>query len=226
VGKLFALAVSPALICLFYMYIRDKYEKEPLRLLLVGTIFGIVSVFPIMQLEHVLLSFMPILSSDAEAVYTAFFVAALAEQGMRFLLLFMLTWQNHNLNEKLDGIVYAVFISLGFALTENILYVFNPLHGGLETAIMRAIVSVPSHGFFGIIMGYYFTMSKFENRFKTKYMLKAFFVPWLVHGIYDAILLYGHRFYLLVFVPFLAVMWYNGFRKINLHLKASPFRKL
>lgn len=222
--RLGVLAVAPVLICLVYMYIRDKYEKEPWRLLATGVVIGAVLTFPIMQGEGFMMRFMPITGQLGEAIYISFAVAALVEEGFKFVVLYFLTWHNNNFNERLDGIVYAVFISLGFAGVENVLYVFSPQMGGLETAFMRAVVSVPSHGFFGIIMGYYFALAKFEPQKRGRHLLSAFFAAWAVHGIYDVILLSGYTYGMVVFVPFLLVFWRNGLKKIKTHLEASPFK--
>ena len=223
-ANLMALAVAPVLIGLFYIFIRDKYEKEPWGLLIIGLFYGALSIFPIMQIEIFITSFMPHLSSFGEALYTAFLVAALTEQALRFVILYFLVWINKEFNEPMDGIVYAVFISLGFAGVENVLYVFNPSLGGIETALMRAIISVPAHGLFGIIMGYHFAMAKFENN--KKYLLGAFLIPWGIHGLYDAIVLSGHRLYLLALSPLIIWLWISGLRKIKLYLDISPFKRL
>lgn len=223
-SKLFVMALAPALACLFYIYIRDKYEKEPIRLLVIGTIFGVIITFPIIQAENIVTSFLPICGRLTEAFYVSFFVAGLVEETFKFAVLFFLIWRDKNLNEPIDGIVYSVFISLGFAGLENILYVFNPELGGMTTALSRAIFSVPSHGFFGVTMGYYFAMAKFEPQHRTKSLLKAFFVTWLIHGVFDFILLADFKYFMVLFLPFVIIMWINGLKKIKSHLEKSPFK--
>jgi len=222
-AKLGILAVAPVFIGLVYMYIRDKYEKEPWRLLVVGVVMGAVLTFPIMQTEGFIMRFMPITNQLGEAFFTSFAVAALVEEGLKFVMLYFLVWHNRNLNEKLDGIVYAVFISMGFAGVENVLYVFNSQMGGLTTALMRAVISVPSHGFFGVVMGYYFALAKFEPQKRKRHLFSAFFAAWAFHGVYDVILLSGYAYAMVIFVPFLLLFWRNGFKKIRAHLDASPF---
>ena len=223
-AKLGALAVAPVLICLFYMYIRDKYEKEPLRLLFTGVIVGAVMTFPIMETQGFIMRFMPVTGQMGEAVFMSFAVSAPVEETFKFLSLFFLTWHNKNLNERLDGIVYGVFVSLGFAGAENVLYVFNPLMGGLSTALLRAVVSVPAHGLFGIIMGYHFALAKFEPHKRRKHLFFALLIAYASHGIYNVILLSGHNYYLVAFIPFLLMLWRSGFKKIAAHLEASPFK--
>ncbi|MDR2903335.1 MAG: PrsW family intramembrane metalloprotease [Clostridiales bacterium] len=223
-ASLFAAAAAPVLICVFYIYIRDKYEKEPIRLLLVGLGFGILITFPIIQAENAVTALMPIGGMLFDAFYQAFAVAAFVEEGLKFAVLYCLTWRNRNLNERFDGIVYAVFIALGFAGFENVLYVLNPELGGMATALSRAVFSVPGHGFFGVTMGYYFALAKFEPEKRAKYMALGFLVPFSIHGVYDFILLSGMPFVFFVFVPFVAFLWVSGFRKMKRHLLASPFK--
>ena len=223
-AKLGVLAVAPVLICLVYMYIRDKYEKEPWRLLATGVAVGCIITFPIMQGQGFVARFMPITGQFGEAVFTSFAIAALVEEGFKFIVLFLLVWRSKELNERVDGIVYAVFISLGFAGVENVLYVFNPQLGGMSTALMRSVISVPAHGLFGIIMGYHFAIARFEPHKAGRRIFLAFFAPWAAHGIYNTILLSGHAYYLVAFVPFLLMLWRGGLKKIKMHLEMSPFK--
>ena len=218
------LAIAPVLICAFYMYIRDKYEKEPYRLLLLGLFFGAVITAPIVELEALVASWMPPLDARWEAAYVSFCVASLVEEGLKLAVLVLLMWRERHFNEPFDGIVYAVFISLGFAGVENVLYVVNPALGGLQTALSRAVYSVPAHGFFGVAMGYYLALARFEPLARGKHLRRAFTVPFLLHGVFDFILLAELPHFMVLFVPFVLLLWYGGFRKMKRHLAASPFR--
>ncbi len=222
-----SLAVAPVLVILFYIYIRDKYEKEPYRLLTVGLLFGIIITVPIVRTEKFITSFLPITGARMEAFYSSFVVASLVEEGFKYVVLFFLIWRNHNFNERFDGIVYSVFISLGFAGLENILYVFNPQMGGLETALSRAFVSVPGHALFGVCMGYYFALSRFYDRHSRESITNAalaFLVPYFLHGVYDFILLGNFPMAMPVFVAFVVYLWITGFRKMKAHISNSPFK--
>ena len=223
-ATLAVISTAPVLAVLFYIYIRDQYEKEPWRLLIVGIVFGVIITHPIIQTENVIASFIPITGIIGEAFYSSFLVAAFTETAYKFTVLFLLTWRNKNLNERFDGIVYSVFISLGFAGLENVMYVFNPQIGGISTALSRAFLSVPAHGLFAVTTGYYFAMAKFVPKKRSMYLLKAFLVTWLIHGTYDFILLSGMTYYLLFFIPFLVLLWINGFRQMKRHIQASPFK--
>ena len=218
------LAIAPTLACLCYIYIRDKYEKEPYRLLVLGLLVGAIITAPIIEVEAIIVSWMPVLGVKGEALYISFLVASLVEEGFKLLVLWLLVWRERNFNEKFDGIVYAVFISLGFAGVENVLYVVSPELGGLQTALSRAIYSVPSHGFFGVSMGYYLAMLRFEPEHKLRYALSAFIVPFLLHGVFDFILLAEIPHFMLLFLPFVAWMWWGGLKKMRKHLARSPFK--
>lgn len=220
---LISLAVFPISICLVYIYIRDKYEKEPIKILIFGTTLGAIASYPILKVENFILMLMPIGGQTFDAFYNSFIVASLTEEFFKFLILILVYWANKNYNEKFDGIVYGVFVSLGFALVENILYVLNPIIGGTETGIYRAIFSVPAHAFFGVSMGYYLSISKFENK-KKVYLIKAFLIPFAIHGIYDFILLSKYNYFKIPFYIFLFYLWFRGFQKIKSHLNDSPFK--
>ena len=219
---LLSLAIAPVLITLFYIYIRDKYEKEPIMLLIVGLIIGLIITFPIVFVANISILFLPQSATLMhEALFTAFLVSSFVEELFKYIVLFFLTWRNKNLNEKFDGIVYAVFISLGFAFVENILYVFSEDMGGISTAASRAIFSVPGHGIFGVYMGYFFTIAKFN---RILYLPIAFIAPWLIHGTYNFILLSGAPFSL--FIVFIIILWYGAFILMKNHLRDSPFKIL
>ena len=138
--KLLLLALAPVIVIAVYIYIRDKYEKEPINMLLKALGAGILITIPVLFVERFLSAIMPAFPPQGQAFYSAFVVAGFTEELFKFLALYILIWSNRNFNEKFDGIVYAVFISLGFAGIENILYV---LHHGTGTGYIRAIVSVP-----------------------------------------------------------------------------------
>ncbi|GHU51520.1 protease PrsW [Clostridia bacterium] len=215
------MAAAPVCVCLVYIFIRDKYEKEPIKLLCTGLLFGIIITVPIIHTQNFLVRFTPY-SLEGEKIFHSYVVAAAVEELFKFLVLCALMWRHRELDEHFDGIVYAVFVSLGFAGVENVMYVTNPSIGGVWTAASRAFFSVPGHMFFGVCMGYYFSLAKFEK--KRACIFKAFFVTFLMHGTYDYVLLSKSRY---MFVPFgilVVYMWVQGFYKMRKHLQKSPFK--
>ncbi len=142
VNNLLFISLAPIFIIALYIYSRDKYEKEPLSVLFKALLAGILIVLPVVVIEKLLTIPSENLEGISYAAYTAFIVAGLTEEGMKFLAFYFFFWNNRNFNEKFDGIVYSVYIALGFAGIENILYVFS---GGYGVGIIRALTAVPAH---------------------------------------------------------------------------------
>lgn len=205
-----------------YIYIRDKYDREPIAILLSALLAGAAITFPVIYVENWIeqfgLSFTHNLSS---AAYRAFAVASFTEELFKMMALFLLIWNNRNFNEKFDGIVYAVFISLGFAGIENIMYVFNH---GYEVGIVRAFTAVPAHAMFGIAMGYYFGLARFYPERRTKYLFFAFLLPFFLHGIYDFILMSDYNYYFFLFFPFICLLFYLGLKQMKSLSEQSIYR--
>ncbi len=219
--NLLFMALAPIAIILFYVYIRDKYEKEPYRLLTIGVVVGFLLTYPIIQIEQIIVDLMPYGSKRFEAFYVSFIVASLVEEGLKFISMLILIWGNRNFNEKFDGIVYGVFIALGFASCENILYVTSDVLGGVETAILRGIISIPAHSFYGIFMGYYLSKSKFESKIN---ILLAFFVPFVLHGTLDFILSINFKYNITVLALYLLLLGYVSLLIMKKFVSESPFK--
>ncbi len=218
--NLIILALAPVFIIAGYIYFRDKYEKEPLRLLLLALLFGALTVLPVSFVEAFLATFASF-GNLLDAAWDAFVVAAFTEELFKFLALYLLIWKSPEFNEKFDGIVYAVFVSLGFAGIENILYVTG---NGIETGIMRAITAVPAHAIFGITMGFYFGLAKFYEKERKQFRTKALVYPIILHGIYDFILMTGLAWLTIVFFAFVAYLYISGLKRVK-HLSDQSIYK-
>ncbi len=207
-------ALLPAAILLFYVYSRDKYEKEPIWLFVTGIVMGMVSIGPVLGLD---LWLMRDFTGLKGVFYSAFVTSAFTEESMKLLFLVLLTFRNPEINNSMDGIIYAVAVSLGFAAAENLIYVFDPLRGGFQTALMRSVFSVPAHCVFGIAMGSYYERAIFEKR-KKDYIL-TFLAPFLMHGIYNFILLMNLDYYAVIFIPYIVYLYKYGLKNIENRFK-------
>jgi len=221
INSLLLISLAPVVIIAFYINYRDRYEKEPISVLLKALFTGVLIVLPVVIIELVLTLFSRNMEGLTEAAYTAFIVAGLTEEGIKYLALYLVFWKNRNFNEKYDGIVYAVFIALGFAAVENILYVIS---GGYGVGILRALTAVPAHALFGIMMGYYFGIARFNAEHKSVNLVFAFVLPFISHGLYDFLLLANVQLLLTAFIPVFIYFWINGFKKISKLSDASVFK--
>lgn len=215
------LAALPVVVICSYIYRLDKYEKEPLYLLALALFYGSLLTAVIIPCEVFLIDRLSTPSQLFYAFYMSFIAIAPIEEGFKFVVLYLLFRYNSNLNEPFDGIVYAVFISLGFALIENIFYVFNPHLGGYTTAFLRAIFSVPGHGIFGIFMGYMFSFGLING--KKYYGIYAFLYPYILHSIYDFIIFVKTPLFFMPFFIFIIYLWLKANHLINKHIQSSPF---
>lgn len=181
------LAVLPVTVLAAYIYKKDKYEKEPFRMLLLAFFLGILSI----PLDLIIVGIINGAMPGSTVFYSAFFEAGIPEEFSKWLLFMLVIWRNKNFNEFFDGIVYACFIGLGFAGVENLMYVFgNESFGGaLATGVMRALLSVPGHFLFAVIMGYFLGLAKFRPEERGKYLLFSLLCPMLAHGIFDYLLM-------------------------------------
>ena len=193
IQNLFYWAVGPVVILLAYIYLRDRYHKEPLGLLAKIFFLGFLSALPITIAEQMIGEYIDLISIPIlHAIAMGFIGAALPEEFAKLYILKHWIWDNKEFDEHFDGIVYAVFVSLGFACIENLLYVFGGLNSGLDMAqkiaYTRAIFSIPCHALCGVMMGYFFSLAKFERVNNEKYMSCALWIPVFFHGAYDAVL--------------------------------------
>ena len=215
------LSLAPVLIILVYVYFRDKYEQEPWDLLLKAILMGASITLPVVLVESFLVEVKPLMGRFGNAAYMSFLVAGLTEESFKFIALYLLIWRNPAFNEKFDGIVYAVFVALGFAGIENILYVFQ---NGAGVGLIRALTAVPAHALFGITMGYYFGIAHMVKEFRRPFLWLSLLIPVFLHGIYDFILFSGSPLLIMVFLPYLVWLYITGFRRMKLISDSSVFK--
>ena len=185
-------ALLPVVILLWLIYRRDKYCPEPSSQLFKAFWYGLLSVFLSLTIS-LPLDFFGVYSSEfsslSGAFRYAFFGAAIPEEIAKFVMLWLLVRHSKYFDEAIDGIVYAVFISLGFAAFENVLYLFNNMDQWVAVGIVRALFSVPAHYAFGVLMGYYYSQYRFSVRPSSKVALCVLLVPIVFHGLFDFILM-------------------------------------
>ena len=220
---LIAAAVIPAVYLLIRVYRADRLEKEPTNLLVSLVFLGIISTVIAAVAEMLGSLLLTRLFSSRGLLYNAllyFIVVGVSEEGAKYLLLKARTWNSPHFNYRFDGVVYAVFVSLGFALWENIRYV---LTFGFGTAVARAITAIPGHACFGVFMGVWYGVAKkyelsgleTESRDARK---MALLIPILLHGAYDFIASMENELMSIVFLVFVGWLFRTA---LNLVKKTS-----
>ena len=214
-------SIAPAIFIMFIVY---KYDtiKEPLSMLvkaffggLLSIVITLIVVYPIADVK--------LASGAMQSFFDAFITAGIPEELSKWIIFYWLISKAKDFDQYYDGILYAIFISMGFALFENIGYVFK---NGMGTAIVRSIISVPGHMLFAVPMGYYLSLSRFESGTSARYhIFLSLAIPILLHGTFDFILMYSDElnpglagFLMLAFVIFDIFMWRFGLRKLKEHI--------
>jgi RsiW-degrading membrane proteinase PrsW (M82 family)/ribosomal protein S18 acetylase RimI-like enzyme len=182
---LIALAIAPGVaICLFIFH-RDAYNREPKLNLIFTFLLGAATVFPAAWIENAIIDMSA--NSIAQMAVRAFLLVALVEELGKFAVLRLYSYPRKSFDEPLDGIVYGVMASMGFATFENILYVTQASQTGTgyQVAFLRMFLAVPAHATFGVLMGYFAGKAKFDSANSTMWLLKGLFWAVFFHGAYD-----------------------------------------
>ena len=224
------LAIIPGILFSFFIIRQDKYEKEPKLYLAISFALGMLVTGIAYCIEK--------WADDKMQLYTAaqnidtyehfgilmlsaFVITALTEEVLKFLPLLLFAYQRDDFNEPMDGIVYSVMIAMGFATVENILYT----QYGWRTTLIRAFTAVPAHVVFGIILGYYAGLAKFNKEKQLKYLFTGLFIAVFVHGLYDFFIIQEYKEWLMIMATAILVGGLLLARKFILnHQKNSPFR--
>ncbi|MDY3281726.1 PrsW family intramembrane metalloprotease [Dysosmobacter sp.] len=213
-------AVLPAVFLMRYIYRQDQIEPEPPGLL-IGLIFsGVAAALCSIVLEMLAEGVLNLLVDPGSPIYTillAFLVVAVVEEGTKLFFLKRRSWYSPAFNYRFDGVVYAVFVSLGFAAFENIKYV---LSYGLSVAVPRALLAVPGHMGFAVFMGAFYGRARlrFNQGDETGgavNMAAGYLSAVFLHGFYDTCAMLGTPAATAVFVVFVVVMYIVVIRLIR-----------
>jgi len=187
---LLALAVAPGMAICIYIYIKDKYKREPPGLLLLSFILGMLSIIPAILLEMPFGTSMNAMTGKSiqQVAFYAFIVVGVSEELSKYLMVRYFAFKRIAFDDPFDGIVYAVMVGMGFATIENIGYVFEH---GMATGIMRMFLSVPAHATFAVLMGYHIGLAKFDSANRNRHLFYAILWPVLFHGSFDFFLFKG-----------------------------------
>lgn len=184
-------ALLPVVVLLYYIYKKDRYQREPASQMLLAFACGIGATFLSLAFT------MPFSAAGVEAsagqsvfeaISKAFCLAAIPEETAKLIMLWLFLRRCSYFDEHMDGIVYAVCVSLGFAALENVIYLFSNYPNIIGVGISRSLFAVPGHFFFGVLMGYYYSLAKFGKDDKHFYMVLTLLAPILAHGCYDSLL--------------------------------------
>jgi len=211
------ITIVPSFLILLYFFFSDKF-KEPKGTVAIVFVLGILICLPAGILNNFMFVNFGDVGSEKDLTHS-FLGPAWTEEILKFLVLYAIVLRRSEFNEPMDGIVYGVVVSLGFATYENYDYVFRLAEtweiAPQQLAIWRSYSAVPMHGLNGCIMGFYFGMYAFTGN--KKFMIYSLLFPYLIHGFYN-FLEYPFHFLIIVFLIFYA-------KKLHRHLKDLQMQK-
>ena len=178
------ITIVPSILILLYFFLSDKF-KEPKQTIAIVFFLGICICLPAGYINTFIENNFKDLFS--ERLLFSFLGPAWCEELLKFIILYYVVLKRSEFNEPMDGIVYGVTVSLGFATLENYEYVFIYAekwgYEPYQMALWRSYSAVPMHGLLGCIMGFYFGIYAFSA--KKKYLMLCLLVPFVLHGLYN-----------------------------------------
>src|SRR5215831_5597124 len=223
---------APSLFLLSFFYLKDRYEREPLRHILVAFALGAYAMIAAHGMATALADRISAewlaLGGEPARLFDAFVLSGLVEECAKWVVVMAAVYHWDEFDEPLDGVVYGVAVSLGFATVENILYLVGR---GLGVAWGRALFAVPAHALFGGTMGYYAGRAKFDGAAARigavrRDHLLCLLLPVAFHGTYNYAL--HHRLDARVWIAVTAIsaaLWIFVLRRVHRAQRASPFRQ-
>lgn len=220
---LIILAILPVVLICYFIYDKDIHKENPKKILLLfilGLIAGML-VIPISVLLEYLIPTFRIDISDMNMIQLAlktFIEIALIEEFCKWIMTYLAGYKSDTFTETYDIIIYTVFVAMGFATFENMLYILDS--NSISVAISRAIFSIPAHTSYAIFMSYYLCKAKlFEITDKpinkTINILKSLLIPILFHGIFDFCLFTGKTIFIIIFIAFVILLFLLAFERLR-----------
>lgn len=224
VWVLLFLAALPVILISRYVYKKDK-NKEPAKLLIKLFFMGIASCFMVFLISDIMQEAIPLFGAETESLsffellIYVFVGIALVEEFCKWFMLYTGAYKNKEYEEVYDGLVYAVFVSLGFAFFENILYVLG--NDSIATGIFRGVLAVPGHACDAVFMGHFLSMAKMasirnDKANEKKYLWYSVLVPTALHGIYDFCLFSNIGSLVIGFFVFVIALFIISVKRIKL----------
>ncbi|MBI5140079.1 MAG: PrsW family intramembrane metalloprotease [Candidatus Vogelbacteria bacterium] len=170
-------SIIPAIIWLFFWIREDDEHPEPRVIIIIAFIAGILSVIPTFLLEDLANKFI----KNQQDLYTAW---AIIEELMKFSAAFLVALSTRFNNEPMDAIIYMIVVALGFAATENFLFMAGSGNfvTGFLTGSMRFVGATLLHTLASAMIGISMAIS-FGKKMITKIVCLAL-------GISTAVLLH------------------------------------
>ena len=190
----FLFTIVPSILILLFFTLTDRF-KEPKITIITVFFLGFLICLPAGILNQLSYDFFFNGTDYSKDLTGSFLGPAWAEEILKFSILYLIILKRDEFNEPMDGLVYGVVVSLGFATYENYTYVYEwastiAIEKNLDflefsylVAKGRSYSAIPMHGLNGAVMGYYFGLYAFSGN--KNYLALSLILPYLFHGFYN-----------------------------------------
>jgi len=213
----------PPILILMYFVLSDKFKEPPSTIILVFFL-GFLICLPAGILNTISHDFFFTGSDHSENLTSSFLGPAWVEEILKFSILYFIVLKRREFNEPMDGLVYGVVVSLGFATYENYTYVYewatrvateegvNASEFSYLVAKSRSYSAIPMHGLNGAVMGYFFGYYVFKG--KKEYLVLSLVLPYLFHGFYNY-LGWPNMMIVIIILVILSLILHSNLKKLQ-----------
>jgi len=182
---LFIIAFCPALFFIFFINAFDFHKPEPPKAILISAILGIIAALAVVWGIDVSSVQIEGGHDFNESLMTGFLRLALPSEIAKWLVLCVFLSLNRFYDEYVDGIVYSVCLSMGYAGVFGAWFLTSYIDESFAALSVRSIITVivliPLHVISGTVMGYFLGLAR--KRSKIRNHALALFLPILIDGI-------------------------------------------
>jgi RsiW-degrading membrane proteinase PrsW (M82 family) len=230
-----AMAAIPVVpLVLAYLWL-DRYEPEPKKLLAFGLLWGAF----VATIAAIVIGGVGGLVVGFTEEQSLAIVAPVTEEASKGLfLLLLLWWRRAELDGVLDGIVYAGMVGIGFAFTENILYLAAAYNGSdgvgpggvvgiTSTFVLRCLVSPFAHPLFTTFIGIGVGLAVSSRTSSVRILapLGGYVLAVVAHGLWNGSTIFGAQGFFGVYVA-LMVPAFLGLVLLGVWARRSEARML
>jgi RsiW-degrading membrane proteinase PrsW (M82 family) len=185
--KFISFIIPPLIAVLVYLYLRYKFSQWSFSLLLKSFLLGMVSILLVLVVQIIASNFGLDKLTNIRRVlfYSLVIMAFFAELG-KYTILKGFVYSKPEFKTPVDGIIFGVMISMGFATMNNILYFVNI--PGLTVNTANTLSAGPANVIFGVIMGFFIGLGKLR-KMRVIDSMTGLAAAVFFHGLYDFCLL-------------------------------------
>jgi RsiW-degrading membrane proteinase PrsW (M82 family) len=217
-------------------YLKEDLHPEPKKLIALVFFAGVASTILALIIQNSILCFFAnpcnidldvILDQQSPLRGTAIIsLFALAEELIKFGIVYFIVRKNSNFNEPVDAMIYMVVVSLGFATVENIAISHRVLGSELALGIttlgdalkiisLRFVGATLLHTLSSAVVGYYWAKS-IRDFGQKRFIVMGLIIAAVLHAIFNYLIIeYDFRIYSILLLAVVGFLILADFEKLK-----------